>query len=114
MDTRQTIERLSDFWSAATQLRRQLELLNIKYPLSVDPVPNTGDGEPSVVATATIMLESVKSKALIIFPLDLEICSNWPQSAGLLQPDVKIAYGTAEYVFYSGISVSSVAYMPNS
>ena len=80
----------------------------------MDPTPNSGDGEPSVVATATIMLESVKSKAFIIFPLDLEICSNWPRSTGLLKPDVKIAYGKAEYVSLFLQFYPSIAYIFNS
>ncbi|KAK7694277.1 hypothetical protein QCA50_001458 [Cerrena zonata] len=93
---RQTVQQLSDFWSSGAQLRRQLDLLNIQYPLSLELVPSSGNVDPSVVATATIMLESVKAKAFISFPLDLDICSKWPKSTSLLKTDVKIAYGKAD------------------
>jgi hypothetical protein len=91
------VQPLSDFWSACTQLRSQLTFLRIKYPLDVEAVPV--DGAPaSLRATATVLFPSIKSKALISYIFDWDTYSRWPLAIDGVKCDVKVAYGSAEYV----------------
>lgn len=86
----QIVQRLGDFWSSCTQLQAQLKLVSIKFPLLVEETP-TG-----LSATATIMFQSVKAKALISFILDTPVFSSWPMLIESMRCDVKVAYGPIE------------------
>jgi hypothetical protein len=85
---------LGDFWSGCAQLRTHFAFLSIKYPVSVDPRPPRGNGDlQGLVATATVLLPSVKVKLFVSFILDADTLWTWPMSIGNVDCQIKKAYG---------------------
>jgi hypothetical protein len=89
----QVTERLSDYWSSCAQLRSQLKLVAIKYPLSVEITPPRQDGTSGFNAIATIIFPNIKAKALVSFILDMDTFSSWPMSIGETECEVEVSYG---------------------
>ena len=86
---------MGDFWSSCTQFKSQLTFLAIKYPVTVEMRSIPSD-TPHLVAQATVLFPSVKSKARISFVLDAPTYARWPMSIQSLKTEVKVAYGRAE------------------
>jgi hypothetical protein len=87
---------LGEFWSGCAQLRSHFAFLSIKYPVSVDPDPEPlrGNGDlQGLVATATVILPSVKGKIFVSFILDNDTLWAWPASIGNVDCKIKKAYG---------------------
>ncbi|KAI0004111.1 Spc7 kinetochore protein-domain-containing protein [Russula compacta] len=94
LNIKQIVQVLGDFWSGCAQLRTHFAFLSIKYPLSVDPTPPRGNGDlQGVVATATVLLPSVKAKLYVSFILDTNALWAWPTSIGDVDCKIKKAYG---------------------
>lgn len=91
------IQRLSDYWSSCTQLRGQLRLLAVKYPLGVT-VLQAQNGMSGFKVTATIVFRNVKAKALVSFILDMQTFASWPMSIGATNCEVDVIYGPIESV----------------
>jgi len=91
------VQRLSDYWSSCAQVRSQLKLVAVKYPLSVETTPAAQDGTSGFKATATVIFPNIKAKAYISFILDMETFSSWPMSIGSTKCEVKVAYGPVEH-----------------
>lgn len=89
----QIVQRLSDYWSSCAQVRSQLKLVAIKYPVSIE---TTRDTTPAFKATATMVFPNIKAKAYISFILDLETFSSWPMSIASTKCEAKVAYGPVE------------------
>lgn len=68
--------------------------------MSVDPQPPRGNGDlQGLVATATVLLPSVKAKLFVSFILDADTLWAWPMSIGNVDCQIKKAYGPdIEYV----------------
>lgn len=92
----QIVQRLGDYWSSCAQLRSQLKLVAIKYPLSVEITPPAHDGTSGFIAVATIIFPNVKAKAFVSFILDMKTFSSWPMSIGAINCEVQVAYGPIE------------------
>jgi hypothetical protein len=86
---------LGSFWWGCSQLRSHFTYLSIKYPVSVDPQqPPLGNGDlQGIVATATVLLHSVKAKILVSFILDNDTLWAWPASIGNVDCKIKKSYG---------------------
>lgn len=68
--------------------------------MSVDPQPLEGNGDlEGLVATATVLLPSVKAKLFVSFILDSDTLWAWPMSIGNVDCEIRKAYGPEmEYV----------------
>jgi len=90
------VQRLGDYWASCAQLRSQLKLVAIKYPLSVEIPPPAQDGTSGFNAIATIIFPNVKAKAFVSFKLDLDTFSSWPMSISATKCEAEAAYGPIE------------------
>jgi len=93
---RKVVQRLGDYWASCAQLRSQLKLVAIKYPLSVEITPPAQDGTSGFNTIATIIFPNVKAKAFVSFKFDLETFSSWPMSISATKCEVEVAYGPIE------------------
>ncbi|PPQ62802.1 hypothetical protein CVT24_000496 [Panaeolus cyanescens] len=91
---RQIVHKLSDYWSACTQLRSQLSLISVRYPVEILLPPTTSESLPSFKARVMVMLPSCKGKAYISFTFNLDTFSRWPMSINSLDCEVEVAYGS--------------------
>jgi kinetochore protein Spc7/SPC105 len=93
----QIVHRLADFWSASSQLRSQLLLLKIKYPVDIlASSPQSRDSPPYFKAKAQVLFPSVQAKAFIYFHFSFNTLTQWPLSLGSLDCEVEVAYGPVE------------------
>ena len=83
----------SDFWTACAQVRSQFSFLGIKYPLSITSDPTSG-----LTVSATTVFRRTKAKARISFTFDDDTLGQWPFNIQSLKSEVKVIYGTIEYV----------------
>ncbi|KAJ3567148.1 hypothetical protein NP233_g6546 [Leucocoprinus birnbaumii] len=88
---KEIIQYLSDYWSSCSQLRAQLFLLAIKYP--VDILPMDCEGSPGFKARTKVMIPSKKAKVFVTFNFTPEIFSRWPLSINSLNCEVAVQYG---------------------
>ncbi|KAI0257325.1 Spc7 kinetochore protein-domain-containing protein [Lactifluus subvellereus] len=94
LSIKQIVQDLGDFWLGCAQLRTHFAFLSIKYPVSVDPHPPRSDGDlQGLVATATVLLPSVKAKLYVSFVLDTDTLWAWPTSIGNIDCKIEKAYG---------------------
>ncbi|KAG6868547.1 hypothetical protein C0993_001243 [Termitomyces sp. T159_Od127] len=94
--TRQIIHRLSDYWSTCAQLRAQLKLLLIKFPVDIEIMQSSQTELPGFKAKVMIVFPSVKAKAFISFVFIGKVFSYWPVTINSLQVEVEVAYGQVE------------------
>ncbi|KAH7915151.1 Spc7 kinetochore protein-domain-containing protein [Hygrophoropsis aurantiaca] len=92
---REIVEKLGDYWSSCAQLLSQLKLVAIKYPVSIEVIPD-GGGASGFSATATLLFPEVKAKALVSFIMDVKTFSSWPMSIHGIQCNVRVAYGPVD------------------
>lgn len=92
----QIVHRLGDYWSSCVQLRSQLKLLTIKYPVEIEIPQPPQDSPTGFKAKATVLFPSVKAKAFISFVFNPETFCSWPMSIASLGCEVKVAYGAIE------------------
>ncbi|KAF8898451.1 Spc7 kinetochore protein-domain-containing protein [Infundibulicybe gibba] len=90
---RDIVQRLSYYWSSCAQLRSQLRLLTIKYPVEIE---TSASSTPSVKVTAKVIFPSPKAKAFISFLFSFETFRYWPTSIHTLGCEVKVAYGAVD------------------
>lgn len=91
------MHRLGDFWSACSQLRSQLVLLKVKYPVDiVISSPQSRDTLPSFKAKTQVLFPSVQAKAFVYFTFSFDTLAQWPLSLECLNCDVEVAYGPVE------------------
>ncbi|KAI0080046.1 hypothetical protein K474DRAFT_1689475 [Panus rudis PR-1116 ss-1] len=104
--TRDVLRCLGDFWSCCAQLRSQLSLLAVRFPLEMSCMQD----EPLCLkASAAVLFPSLKSKAIITFILDMPTCSRWPLSIGSLKVEVEVAYGRADSIVFPSAKVIETA-----
>ncbi|GLB36475.1 putative spc7 kinetochore protein [Lyophyllum shimeji] len=94
--TRQIIHRLSDYWSSCAQLRAQLKLLTLKYPVEIEIAQSARDEPPSFKAKVMVLFPSVKGKALISFVFGTKTFCYWPVTIRLLRCEVEAVYGNID------------------
>jgi len=90
---RQILQFLSDFWTSVVQLRSQLDVLAVRYPVSVEAVEECGDTTPGFKAVTSVLFSKFKAKAFVKFIFDADTFSNWPMSLASTQCEVEVAYG---------------------
>jgi kinetochore protein Spc7/SPC105 len=90
------VQRLSDYWSSCTQLRSQLKLLTIKFPVEIEVFQKSSKEPPAFKAKVMILFPAVKSKAFVSFVFTPKTFCCWPMSIDLLQYEVEVAYGAIE------------------
>ncbi|KAG6866877.1 hypothetical protein C0991_008814 [Blastosporella zonata] len=96
--TRQIIHRLSDYWSACAQLRAQLKLLLIKFPVTIQTIKDlhTETVSSGFKAKVMVVFPSVKAKAFISFVFGDNTFSYWPVTINTLEVEVEVAYGAID------------------
>jgi len=86
---RKILQFLSDFWTSVVQLRTQLDLLAVKYPISIGII----EERDAFKVTTSVLFSKSKAKAFVNFIFDVETFSNWPMSLGSMRCEVEVAYG---------------------
>ncbi|KAF7437161.1 hypothetical protein PC9H_003997 [Pleurotus ostreatus] len=85
---------LSDYWSSCTQIRSQLDLLSIKYPVTVE-IPTSTDSA-GFTAKAQLLYPSLKAKVFVSFTFIPEIFASWPKAIKQLPCNVEVVYGAVQ------------------
>ncbi|KAG5651555.1 hypothetical protein H0H81_008233 [Sphagnurus paluster] len=94
--TRQIVHRLSDYWSSCAQLRAQLKLLTIKFPVEIEIVQGSRDDPPSFKAKVMVLFPSVKAKAFVSFVFSPKTLCYWPVTISTLRCEVEVIYGNVD------------------
>lgn len=98
-DFSKILQGLSDFWTSMVQLRSQLDVLAIKFPVKIECSLDGADGTSGFKAIASVLFTKHKAKALIKFIFDSDTFSSWPMSLASVGCEVEVAYGTLKYGF---------------
>ncbi|KAF9535483.1 Spc7 kinetochore protein-domain-containing protein [Crepidotus variabilis] len=97
LTVRQIVNRLNDYWSSCSQLRSQLTLLNVKYPVDIIlPSSSKEITMPSFKAKTTVMFPSVQGKAFVSFKFSFDTITQWPLTLEALDCDVDVSYGSLD------------------
>ncbi|KIY45496.1 hypothetical protein FISHEDRAFT_49338 [Fistulina hepatica ATCC 64428] len=88
---REIFQTLVDFWTGCSQLRGQLSLLSVSYPVQIEPV--VLDGAPGFKADAKVLFRSIMAKAHISFTFPCAVISGWPYSIDSIVCDALVGYG---------------------
>ncbi|KAF8905455.1 Spc7 kinetochore protein-domain-containing protein [Gymnopilus junonius] len=97
LTVREIVHRLSDYWSSCAQLRSQLRLLSIKYPVEVTLSPPSKESpSPSFAAKCMVIFPAAQAKAFISFNFSFDTFSQWPISMESLDCDVEVVYGSID------------------
>ncbi|KAF5377618.1 hypothetical protein D9615_005105 [Tricholomella constricta] len=94
--TRQIIHRLGDYWSSCAQLRAQLKLLTIKFPIEIEVVKGSREQPPSFKVKVMVLFPSVKAKAFIWFLFGANTLCYWPVAIRSLGCEVEVIYGNVD------------------
>jgi kinetochore protein Spc7/SPC105 len=88
------VQTLGDFFLGISQIRTQLKLLSIKYPLDVSITPPLSNvGLVGIRATAMVLLPSVRGKVYVTFVFGGGVLVEWPGSVGMVGCEVSRGYG---------------------
>lgn len=93
---RQIVQRLGDYWSSCAQLRSQLKLLTIKYPVEIEILQKSTKELSAFKAKVMVLFPAVKAKAFVSFVFTPKTFCYWPMSIDSLQYDVEVAYGAID------------------
>ncbi|KAG6837858.1 hypothetical protein H0H93_013011 [Arthromyces matolae] len=96
MAKEEIIHRLSDYWSSCAQLRAQLMLLLIKFPVEIEVIRTSPSESPGFRAKVMVIFPSVKAKAFISFVFVGKAYSYWPVAIDTLEIEIEVAYGKIE------------------
>lgn len=110
---------LSDYWTSIVQLRAQLDVIQIAYPVKVEVMPQDGTADDldastsstnSVTATIPSFKAAIKtvdlamgSKVLIYFLFDFGVFAHWPMALKSTKCEVKVVMGPFKCVFLSHV-----------
>jgi kinetochore protein Spc7/SPC105 len=89
----QIAQYLGDYWSSCSQLRSQLLLLKVKYPVSIEIMPSETLG---FRAKAAVIFAKSKAKVTISFAFEDDTFALWPLKIPSVKCQVEIIYGTVE------------------
>ncbi|KAG5220502.1 Spc7 kinetochore protein-domain-containing protein [Salix suchowensis] len=80
------------------KIRSQLDLLSIKYPVTVE-IPTSTDSA-GFTAKAQLLYPSLKAKVFVSFTFIPEIFASWPKAIKQLPCNVEVAYGAVQYAHF--------------
>jgi kinetochore protein Spc7/SPC105 len=89
------VQYLCDFWISCAQIRCQLALLAVKYPLSIEVLTEPG---ARFKAKAMLLFRKLRAKAIVSFVFDDVTFARWPMTIGSLKCEVDVAYGPVQCV----------------
>jgi len=91
---REIVTFLSDYWTSIIQLRTQLNVIETKYPVAIEVIPQDGNAEdlntstsstsavlatfPSFKATIKVVDLAARSRVSISFLFDFGVFAHWP------------------------------------
>lgn len=100
---------LSDYWTSIVRLRTQLNVIETKYPVVIEIIPqddtaedlNTSTSSTSAVlatvpyfkATVKLIDLAARSKILISFVFDFGVFAHWPMALKKTKCEVEVAVG---------------------
>lgn len=82
------------------QLRSQLDVLAIKFPVKIESPLDGADETSGFKAVANVLFTKHRAKALIKFVFDSETFSSWPMSLASVGCEVEVVYGTLKYELF--------------
>ena len=107
---------LSDYWASIVQLRTQLNIIETKYPVAIEVIPQDGTAEdlnastsstsavlatvPSFKATVKTVNRAVRSKILISFLFDFGVFAHWPMALKRTKCEAKVLVGSFKCVLF--------------
>ena len=105
----QIVTFLSDYWTSVVRLRTQLNVIETKYPVVIEVIPQDGTAEdldastsstsavlstvPYFKATVKIVDLAARSKVLISFLFDFGVFAHWPMALKKTKCEVEVAVG---------------------
>ena len=105
----QIVTFLSDYWTSTVKLRTQLNVIQTKYPVAIEIIPQDGTTEdlnastsstsavlaaiPSFKVTVKVVDLTVRSKVLINFLFDFGVFAHWPMALKNTKCEVEVAIG---------------------
>ena len=108
---------LSDYWTSIVQLRTQLNVIETKYPVTIEVIPQDGTADDlnastsstsallatiaSFKATVKVVDLAARSKILINFLFDFGVFAHWPMALKRTKCEVEVVMGPFKCVFYS-------------
>ena len=111
----QIVTFLSDYWASIVQLRTQLNVIETKYPVAINVIPQDGIAEdldtstsstsavlatlPSFKATVKVVDVLARSKVLVSYLFDFGVFAHWPMAVGRTRCEVEAVIGPFKYVF---------------
>jgi hypothetical protein len=112
----QIVTFLSDYWTSIVQLRTQLNVIETKYPVAIEIIPQDGTADdlnastsstsdviatvPSFKATIKVVDLAMRSKILINFLFDFGVFAHWPIALTRTKCEVEVLMGPFKCVFY--------------
>jgi len=115
---------LSDYWASIVQLRTQLNIIETKYPVAIEVIPQDGTAEdlntstsstsavlatvPSFKATVKVVNLAMRSKVLISFLFDFGVFAHWPMALKKTKCGAEVLVGPFKCVFSTAHSGSQV------
>ncbi|KAG5648239.1 hypothetical protein DXG03_006197 [Asterophora parasitica] len=93
---RQIVQRLGDYWSSCAQLRAQLKLISIKFPLDIEVVQGSRTTPPSFKVKVMVLFLSMKAKAFIRFVFGAKTLCYWPVDIHSLGCEIEVVYGNVD------------------
>jgi hypothetical protein len=111
----QIVTFLSDYWTSVIQLRTQLNVIETKYPVAIEVIPQDGSADdlntstsstsavlatfPSFKATVKVVDLTARSKVSISFSFDFGVFAHWPIALRGTKCEVDVSMGPFKYVF---------------
>lgn len=105
----QIVTFLSDYWASIVELRKELDVIQTKYPVEIEIIPQDGTAEdldastssnsavlatiPSFKASVKVVNLAIRSKVLINFFLDFGVFAHWPMALKKTMCEVEVALG---------------------
>uniref|UniRef100_D8PL34 Spc7 kinetochore protein domain-containing protein n=1 Tax=Schizophyllum commune (strain H4-8 / FGSC 9210) TaxID=578458 RepID=D8PL34_SCHCM len=84
------VQELRDYFFSCKELRSQLGLITVKYPVELSVLHDQGE---ALMATAIVLFKPVKAKAFVSFIFADEVFATWPHSIKGVRVKVDVAYG---------------------
>ena len=106
---------MGDYWTSVVQLRTQLNIIETKYPVVIEVLPQDGTAEdpnaspsgtraalatiPSFKATVKIINLALRSKVIVSFLFDFGVFAHWPMALKRTKCEVEVVKGPLKYIF---------------
>ncbi|KAL1749116.1 Spc7 kinetochore protein-domain-containing protein [Schizophyllum fasciatum] len=89
----QIVQALRDYFFSCQELRSQLGLITVKYPVELSVLHEAGG---ALMATAVVLFRAARAKAFVSFIFAPDVYARWPHSIKGVRVRVDVAYGRVD------------------